>query len=131
MKTRDIFSNRLALCGFACLLLGVGNWAIGAIETSKYFNLLHKSVATGLEDSYRSFQQLDHQKNEEVLQRINEGREKYNAARVKLNFFYVVLVGGRVLFLLGATLLLAALVRLIRYDTSQKIKNIEATPLNE
>ena len=77
-----------------------------------------------MEENYRNFQQLDHQKNEEVLRRINEDREKYNGARVKLNFFYVVLVGGRVLLLIGAVLTLATLVRLIRRDAQMKIKRL-------
>jgi hypothetical protein len=85
---------------------------------------LYKTARTGLEENYRNFQQLDHQKNEEVLRRINEDREKYNGARVKLNFFYVVLVGGRVLLLIGAVLTLAMLVRLIRRDTQMKIKRL-------
>jgi len=67
---------------------------------------------------------LDHQKNEEVLRRINEDREKYNAARVKLNFFYVVLTGGRILFLLGLLLTLFSMIRLIRRDAQMKLKRI-------
>jgi len=108
-----------------CLVLGIGNWIVGAVETTKYQNLLHKTAQTGLEETYRSFQELDHQKNEEVLRRINENREKYNAARVKLNFFYVVLIGGRVLFLSGAVLTLCSLIRLIRRDTQFKIRRLE------
>ena len=101
MKPRDMYSSYLLIAGIISLLLGIGNWSVGAVESTKYQSLLHKTAQTGLEESYRSFQELDHQKNEEVLRRINEDREKYNAARVKLNFFYVVLTGGRVLFLLG------------------------------
>jgi hypothetical protein len=89
---------------------------------------LHKSAQTGLEESYRSFQELDHQKNEEVLRRINEDRERYNAARVKLNFFYVVLTGGRVLFLSGALLIISSLIRLIRRDARVKISKLETSP---
>lgn len=112
------------VCGLVCLILGVGNWAIGAIETTKYQSLLFKTARTGLEESYRGFQELDHQKNEEVLRRINDDREKYNAARVKLNFFYVVLTGGKLFFLLGVLLSLTALVRLIRRDAQLKIKGL-------
>jgi len=110
--------------GLICLVMGVGNWTVGAIETSKYQALLYKTARTGLEESYRSFQELDHEKNEEVLRRINADREKYNGARVKLNFFYVVLIGGRVLFFLGAALSLIALVRLIRRDSQTKIRRL-------
>ena len=107
-----------------CLLMGIGNWAVGVIETTKYQSLLYKTARTGLEENYRKFQELDHQKNEEVLRRINEDREKFNGARVKLNFFYVVLVGGRVLFFVGTALSLIALVRLIRRDAVSKIKRL-------
>ena len=128
MKARELYSSYLVIAGIVCLLLGIGNWTVGAIESTKYQSLLHKTAQTGLEDSYRSFQELDHQKNEEVLRRINEDREKYNAARVKLNFFYVVLTGGRVLFLLGSMLTLWSMIRLIRRDAQMKLKRIAGLP---
>ncbi len=124
MKLRELYSSYLLVAGIISLLLGIGNWGIGAVESTKYQSLVHKTNQTGLEDSYRNFQELDHQKNEEVLRRINEDREKYNAARVKLNFFYVVLNGGRILFLIGVTLTLLSLIRLIRRDTQLKMRGI-------
>ena len=126
MKARDVYSSYLLIAGIACLVLGIGNWAVGAVETSKYQNLLHRTEQTGLEESYRSFQELDQQKNEEVLRRINEDREKYNAARVKLNFFYVVLTGGRILFLCGVLLMLSSLIQLIRRDAKKKINHLSS-----
>src|SRR3989337_643036 len=128
MNIRDLYSSNLLVAGIVCFVLGVGNWAVGAIQTAKYQNLLHKSVQTGLEESYRSFQELDHQKNEEVLRRINEDRERYNAARIKLNFFYVVLTGGRLLFVLGAVSIIWSLFRLIRRDARLKISKLETSP---
>jgi hypothetical protein len=124
VKIRDIYSSYLILTGIICFVLGIGNWIVGAVETTKYQNLLHRTEQTGLEESYRSFQELDHQKNEEVLRRINEDREKYNAARVKLNFFYVVLTGGKTLFLCGVLLMLWSLIRLIRHDTEKKMSKL-------
>ena len=120
MKLRDFYSSYLLVAGVVSLVMGIGNWTIGAIETSKYQNLLLRTEHTGLEESYRSFQELDHQKNEEVLRRINEDREKYNTARVKLNFFYVVLMGGRFLFLGGVLLIVFSLVRLVRRDAAKR-----------
>lgn len=124
MNARDIYSSNLLVVGFILLVLGIGNWIAGAVEISKYQGLLRTTAPTGLEDSYRSFQELDQQKNEEVLRRINEDREKYNAARVRIDFYYVVLSGGRLLFLLGALLTFLALIRLIRQDTLLKIKRL-------
>ncbi len=131
MKMRDVYSSYLLVAGLLSIVLGVGNWVIGAFGTSRYQVLLHRTAQTGLEESYRSFQELDHQKNEEVLRRINEGREKYNAARVKLNFYYVVLSGGRLLFLLGALLTFFALIRLIRQDAVLKTKKLTDYLANE
>jgi hypothetical protein len=124
MNVREMYSSSLLVSGLICLFMGVGNWTVGAIETSKYQALLFKTARTGLEENYRNFQELDHQKNEEVLRRINEDREKFNGARVKLNFFYVVLTGGRVLFFIGVVLSLIAVVRLIRKDARLKIKRL-------
>lgn len=129
MTPRDIFSSYTLLGGFVCLFLGIGNWAVGAVETAKYQALIQKTAQTGLEETYRSFQELDHQKNEEVLRHINQDREKYNAARVKLNFLYVVLTGGKILFLSGALLSFVALIRLIRKDAQIKLKGLgHSTP---
>jgi hypothetical protein len=61
-----------------------------------------------------------------VLRRINDNREKYNAARVKLNFFYVVLTGGRLLCVLGLIITVFAVIRMIQRDTQLKIGKIEA-----
>jgi hypothetical protein len=116
MKIRDVYSNAVFIAGISCLVLGIGNWVVGSVESSKYQNLLNKTARTGLEDSYRNFQELDQQKNEEVLRRINENREKFNAARVKLNFFFVVLTGGRILFVVGLVLVVGALIYLIRTE---------------
>lgn len=124
MKARDLCASYLMMSGLLCVVMGVGNWTVGAVETRKYQSLLYKTAQTGLEESYRSFQQLDYQKSEEVLRRITEDREKYNAARVKLNFFYVVLAGGRLLFLLGIALMVTALVRLIRRDARQNLEKL-------
>jgi hypothetical protein len=124
MKARDIYSSYTLVAGFLLLVLGVGNWIAGAVELTKYQNLLRKTAETGLEESYRSFQELDQQKNEEVLRRINEDRERYNAARVKMDFYYVVLSGGRLLFVIGGLLTFFSLIRLIRQDTLIKIRKL-------
>jgi len=128
MKARDIYSSYMLVAGVLLLVLGIGNWIAGAVELTKYQSLLRKTAETGLEDSYRSFQELDQQKNEEVLRRINEDRERYNAARVKMDFYYVVVSGGRLLFLIGALLTFFSLIRLIRQDTLVKIRRLGAQP---
>lgn len=110
--------------GLVCLVLGIGNWTVGAMERSKYQALVRKTAQTGLEETYLSFQELDLQKNEEVLRRIDDDRERFNSAKVKLNFYFVVLNGGRILFVVGAILTFSAAFALIRRDTRGKIRKI-------
>ena len=93
--------------------MGIGNWIVGAMESAKYQALVHRTAQTGLEQNYTLFRQLDQQKNEEVLHRITEDRERYNAARVKLDFFYVVLGGGQLFFFAGLLLTVFGLMRLL------------------
>ena len=128
MKPRDIYSSYLLVAGFLLLILGIGNWVVGAVQIAKYQGLLQKTSQTGLEESYRSFQELDQQKNEEVLRLINQDREKYNPARVKLDFYYVVVSGGRLFFFLGVLLTFVALIRAIRQDTLMKMRRLSARP---
>ena len=129
MKLKDIYSSYLLVTGFVLLILGVGNWMVGAMEVTKYQGIMENTARTGLENSYLSFQELDYQKNEEVLRRINQAREKYNAARVKIDFYYVVLSGGRWLFILGLVLSAVALMRIIRRDTMAKIDRLSSQPI--
>jgi hypothetical protein len=121
MKIRDVYSSYSLILGILCLFLGTGNWIVGSFESAKYQALLYKTAQTGLEESYRSFQELDQHKNEEVLLRINKDRERYNAARVKLDFYHVVLIGGLWLLLIGAGITIASLIRLIRREVPVSI----------
>ena len=129
MKIKDIYSSYLLVAALILLFLGLGNWIVGAVQVTKFQRLLRNTAKTGLEDSYRSFQELDLRKNEEVLRRINRDREKYNTARVKVDFYYVVLGGGRLLFFLGLFLTCFGLIRLIRQDTLIKIGRLNSRDL--
>lgn len=129
MKPRDFYSNYLLVAGFMLLVLGIGNWAVGAVQITRYQGVLRRTALTGLEDGYRNFQELDHQKNEGVLRRINEDRERYNTAKVKLDFYNVVLRGGRLFFFVGLLLTFFSLIRVIRQDTLAKVKNLSTRSL--
>ena len=106
------------------MLLGIGNWIAGVTQIARYEKMVRSEAVTGLEDSYRNFQELDRQKNEGVLRRINEDREKYNAIRLKLDFYYVVLTGGRLFFFAGLLLSFISAIRAIRHDTFTKLQKL-------
>ena len=124
MKPRDMYSSHILVAGVLLFTLGIGNWLVGAVQVTRYGHLLRNTSKTGLEESYRSFQELTLQSNQEVLRNINKDRERYNTARVKLDFFYVVLRGGRILFLVGLVLTLFALIRIIRKEALVRTSRI-------
>jgi hypothetical protein len=130
MIWRDYYSDYRFVAGLLLLLLGIGNWTVGAIEISKYQALLHRTAQTGLEENYHTFQQLDYQKNEEVLRRITEDREKYNAARVKLDFYYVVVTGGQLFFVIGLLLTSLAVLRVTRRSGPSAAGETNPQPAN-
>ncbi len=113
---RSLYLNLYFVVGVVLIFLGAGNWIVGAVQVARYRAL----VDTRLEENYRSFRELTPRKNREVLGRIREDREKYDAARVKVDFFHVVLTGGFLLFLVGLVLAASVLFKVFRQDASTK-----------
>ncbi len=117
---RSLYLNRYFVVGVVLVFLGAGNWIVGAVQVARYRALVDAGSTTGLEENYRSFRELTPRKNREVLGRIREEREKYDAARVKVDFFHVVLTGGFLLFLVGLVLAASVLFKVFRQDASTK-----------
>ena len=122
MEFRNLYLNPFFVFGVVLVLLGAGNWIVGAVQVAHYRAMVDAGSKTGLEDSYRSFRELTPRKNREVLSRIHEEREKYDAARVKVDFFHVVLKGGLLVFLVGLGLAFSALFKFVRRDAPVKIR---------
>lgn len=121
MKLRSLYLNLYFVVGLVLVLLGAGNWTVGAVQVARYRALVEAGSKTGLEESYRSFRELTPRKNRAILSGIHEERERYDAARVKLDFFHVVLRGGLLLILIGLGLAFSALFRIIRQDAPARI----------
>lgn len=121
MKLRSLYLNVYFVVGLVLVLLGAGNWTVGAVQVARYRALVEAGSKTGLEESYRSFRELTPRKNRAILSGIHEERERYDAARVKLDFFHVVLRGGLLLILIGLGLAFSALFRIIRQDAPTRV----------
>ncbi len=121
MKLRSLYLNLYFVVGLVLVLLGAGNWTVGAVQVARYRALVEAGSKTGLEESYRSFRELTPRKNRAILSGIHEERERYDAARVKLDFFHVVLRGGLLLILIGLGLAFSALFRIIRQDAPTRV----------
>lgn len=126
MEFRSLYLNPIFVVGVVLVLLGAGNWIVGAVQVAHYRALVDTGTKTGLEDSYRSFRELTPRKNREVLKRIHEEREKHHAARVKVDFFHVVLRGGLLLFLIGSGLAFSAVFKIRRRHAPKETGRLPA-----
>ncbi len=111
MKFKDLYLKPGFVVGLVLVLLGAGNWIVGSVQVSHYRAVVSAGSKTGPEGGYGSSRERTPQESREVLGRIHEEREQYDAARVKMDFFYVVLAGGLVLFVTGLALASFALLR--------------------
>ena len=117
MKAGQLYLNPIFAFGVVLVLLGAGNWIVGTVQVAHYRALVDAGSKTGLNDGSAGAGGVASPKNTEILGRIHEEREKYNAARIKVDFFYVVLRGGLLLFLVGLGFSVFALVKTLRQNS--------------
>jgi hypothetical protein len=125
---RDLSRSVLFVAGVILLLLGAVNWILGMRESGKYQKMIHGLPQSSFEEDYRMFEELTPQQNEQLLSRLHEERANYNIARVRLDFFHVVLSGGRLLFLIGAILVSCFIIRIVRQESATRMRRITKAP---
>ncbi len=117
MKSRQIYLDPFFAFGVVLVLLGAGNWVVGAVQVAHYRALMDAGSKMRAEDRAGGSGESGSTKSTEILGRIHEEREKYNAARIKVDFFYVVLRGGLLLLLMGLGFSGFAFVKTVRRHT--------------
>lgn len=121
MNIKDLYLKPGFVTGLVLVLLGAGNWIVGSVQVNHYRAVVAAGADFGKDGSYGGFGQRTPQENREILGRIHEEREQYDAARVKMDFFYVVLTGGLILFLAG--LFLAGLALFTSYAVTHSAES--------
>ena len=115
---RSLYLNPYFAAGVVLVLLGAGNWIVGVVQVAQYRALVEAGSKTRPEGGFRDARELAPGENRRILGRIHEEQERYDAARVKLDFFHVVRRGGLLLFMVGLGLASAALARTVRRNAS-------------
>lgn len=107
-KRPDPFSRSptLIVSGVLLLILGIGNWRIGTVKLHQYEGRMAEAVARGGQDVKRPFLGTV-----SILDHRTEAHELYEKSLIKRNQYRIVHRGGRVLTVLGAMFVLAALAR--------------------
>ena len=120
VKYRSLYLNPYFAVGVVLALLGAGNWIVGAVQVTQYRALVEAASKTGPEARNRDARELAPGENRRILGRIHEEQERYDAARVKVDFFHVVRRGGLLLFMVGLGLAASALARTVRRNASAR-----------
>ncbi|MCY4485513.1 MAG: hypothetical protein OXF11_00125 [Deltaproteobacteria bacterium] len=123
MSLKDLYLKPGFVTGVVLVLLGAGNWIIGSVQVNHYRAVVAAGSDSGTEGGYGGVGTRAPQGNRVILGRIHEEREQYDAAKVKMDFFYVVLTGGLILFLAGLALACFALFRSSAIARSAESRN--------
>ena len=93
------YKDMLLVAGVLLILLGLGNWMVGAVRTRPHLEYLTQNP--GPRPSSQSLKA-------ELLEPPDEERQQRDVARAKLEFYQLVQSGGRFMVLLGGICLLAS-----------------------
>jgi hypothetical protein len=92
------YKDMLLVAGALLVILGVGNWVVGALRAVPHaeYLRLHPAVKEA-GDAFES----------ELLEPPDDDREERDVARAKLEFYQLVQSGGRFMVVLGGVCLVA------------------------
>ena len=101
-RHRPAYKNAFLVSGLALVVLGLGNWLVGAIRAKPYEEYLRSNP--GPETSSESLKNA-------LLEPPDDAREERSISRAKLEFYELVRTGGRLMVVLGSLGVLAGLLR--------------------
>ena len=101
---RQLYKSRLLVAGITLLCLGIGNWMVGSHKVTHYQGIATQTFPVMMLKSSLLAKGL-------WKLPTDEG-ERANIARVKVDFYHVVVSGGRLLASIGTLCIIAAIIRL-------------------
>jgi hypothetical protein len=104
ITARVLYKSRLLVTGITFLCLGIGNWIVGNHKVADYQSIMTQASPAVVPKSSLLAKGTWKLPTEEV--------ERANIARAKVDFYHVVVSGGRLLASIGALCTIAALIRL-------------------
>ncbi len=100
---RDLYKSRLLVTGIMLLCLGIGNWIVGNHKVTDYQSIVTQvSPAVVLQSSLLA----------KGIWKLPTEEGERASARAKVDFYHVVVSGGRLLLSIGVLFIIAALIRL-------------------
>lgn len=116
MKLPDLYRDWRIVAGLVLILLGAGNWVVGFSKTQQYGEIIARTSDTGVDEAYRSFDELDAGEDRGVLQPFTRQERQVSYATVHMDFYHATFIIGQILFALGLVVTLVAFLGAIRRD---------------
>jgi hypothetical protein len=123
MKMPDMYHNWRVMFGVALILLGIGNWLVGRLNTEHYSELIRSESRTTPDQAYRSFDELDAGA-AAVLAPLTAEQRRVSYATARMDFYHATFLTGYMLVLAGLLLTFRGFVGLIRNDARRTAARI-------
>jgi uncharacterized membrane protein len=116
MKLPEIYSDWRIVAGFALIVLGTVNWAIGQARTQEYSRIVVGHAEVTADEAYRSFDDLDPHTDGAVLAPFTNGQRRVSYATARMDFYHATFLTGQALVLAGIALTLFGFIAIIQRD---------------
>jgi uncharacterized membrane protein len=128
MKLPDLYSDWRIVGGFALILLGSVNWALGRARTQEYSRIVvaHSNVAA--DEAYRSFDELDPRTDRAVLAPFTDAQRQVSYATARMDFYHATFLTGQALVLAGIVLTLVGFIAIIQRDNRHVHRRVRTSP---
>jgi hypothetical protein len=123
MKMPDIYHNWRVMFGVALIMLGVGNWLVGRLNTEHYSEMIRNAGNVTPDQAYRSFDELDGGA-AAVLEPLTAEQRRVSYATARMDFYHATFLTGYVLVVAGLLLTFRGFVGLIRNDARRTTARI-------
>jgi len=121
MNLRDVYSDWRVVGGIALVVLGAGNWYVGATRAQQYNEILASATSKRPLSDYRSFDELDAATGGAVLEPLSAEQRKVSYATARVDFYHAAFLTGRAMVGVGFLLVLIGFIRIIQRDARRAL----------
>jgi len=127
MKLPDVYTDWRIMAGFALIVLGTVNWAIGRARTQEYSRLVVGHADVAADEAYRSFDELDPRTDGAVLAPFTDSQRQVSYATARMDFYHATFLTGQALVLAGIVLTLIGFIVIIQRDNRHVHRRVRTT----
>jgi uncharacterized membrane protein len=127
MRLPDVYTDWRIVAGFALIVLGTVNWAIGRARTQEYSRIVAGTADVAADEAYRSFDELDPHTDSAVLAPFTNSQRQVSYATARMDFYHATFLTGRALVLAGIALTLLGFIVIIQRDNRHVHRRLRGT----